>query len=363
MMTGLNWMKSIAFVVIFCLLFYAASWFFRSGTDARSSRIQLEALHTVDVLFVGSSHVFYGINPNVLWLDKGIASFDYGSSSQPLWTSYYFIIEALKSQSPTIIVLDVLYAYRDHENGYAGHQQAIFSTFPFSLNRLNMIKTDAAPQKRISYVIDLLAFHTRWRDINRNSLPFTGQTYAEKGLFRFKGYPADKYLFTVADIPADYNFSNYPSTAEQGELHEKNLLYLMKIIELAKDSDIELLLIKTPTAMPFEDEDEQKAYNTVAKIAAAYQIPFIDFNKDEHRKAMGLDFTTDMWDDGHLNASGAEKFSKYIALYLKENYDLPDRRGDSAYRSWDEAAAGYFAYEAAERAKVEAEKKKEEGVQ
>jgi hypothetical protein len=355
MMTGLNLMKSMAFVVIFCLLFNGAGWFFRPGIETSSSRIQREALYTVDVLFVGSSHIYCGINPSILWLDKGIASFNYVSAGQPLWTSYNFIIEALKTQSPTVIVLDVVYAYRDLENGYIDHQQEIFGTFPFSLNKLNMIKIGAEPKERISCVIDLLAFHTRWRDINIDSLPYTEQGYAEKSPFRFKGYWADKPVFTVADVPADYNFSNYPSTTELGELPEKNLLYLRKIIELAKDSDMELLLIKTPTAIPFENEDEQKAYNTVAKIAAAYQTPFIDFNKDEHRKAMGFDFTTDMWDEGHLNVAGAEKLSRYMAVYLKANYDLPDRRGDPAYSSWDEAAEGCLAYEASAWARMEAE--------
>jgi hypothetical protein len=72
---------------------------------------------------------------------------------------------------------------------------------------------------------------------------------------------------------------------------------------------------------------------------------------------MGFDFSTDMMDErGHLNAQGAEKLSQYLAAYLKANYGLPDRRGDPAYSSWDEAAAGYFAYEAAERARMAEER-------
>jgi hypothetical protein len=353
-MTGLNWAKSIAFVAIFCLLFSGASWFFRPGTGGITSQIQREVPFTIDVLFVGSSHIFAGINPSVLWLDKGIAAFNYTSANQPLWNSYNYIIETLKTQSPAIIVLDVFYVYRYYENGYAPNQQYIFWTFPFSANKINMVNTSVKPEERVSGLIDLLFFHTRWRDINIDSLPYTGRAYAEKSNFRYKGYWVNEGFTAIGDIPATYNSFVYPSTTDTGELHEKNLLYLVNIIELTKEKDIEFILIKTPTAMPFENENEQKAYNTVGEIAVAYQIPFIDFNKDEHREAMGFDFATDAYDNNHLNASGAEKLSKYIAAYLKANYDLPDRRGNPAYSSWDEAAEGYFAHEAAARADMEA---------
>jgi hypothetical protein len=305
--------------------------------------------------------MFCGINPNVLWFDEGIASFNYVSVGQPLWISYHYIIEALKTQSPTVIVLDMYFAYRHYENGYGGNQQGFLSTFPISANKLYMIGAGIEPKERISSIIDLLFFHTRWRDIDKESLPYAEQAYVEKSDLRFNGYWIGN--FTVADISFDNNSSTYPSTVELDEIHEKNLFYLMKIIELAKDRDIELLLIKTPNAVAFEHEEEQRAYNTVMTIAAENHISFIDFNKDEHRLSMGFDFTTDMWDDNHLNVSGAEKLSKYIAEHLKTNYDLPDRRGNPAYSSWDETAASYFAYEAVERARIKAEQEEEEDTQ
>jgi hypothetical protein len=327
--------------------------------------IQRETPHTIDVLFVGSSHVFTGINPNVLWLDDGIAAFNFGSQGQPMYVSYHYIIEALKTQSPTVIVLDVLYACWEHENGYyMPNWQGIFSAFPFSANKLNMVSASIAPDERVSHIIDLIYFHDRWRDIGKDSLPYSDQAYAEKDIYRYKGYyAASNLIFRTGDIPADYNSAIYPSTAELGELPEKNRLYLLKIIELAKEEGIALVLIKTPTLIPFTEEDEQKAYNTVGRIATENQIPFIDFNKDEYREAMGFDFATDLYDDNHLNISGAEKLSKYIATLLKANYNLPDRRGNPAYHSWDEAAKGYLTYVAVESARIEEEQLEEEDIQ
>ena len=41
-----------------------------------------------------------------------------------------------------------------------------------------------------------------------------------------------------------------------------------------------------------------------------------------------------------MNALGAEKCSKYLAELLQE-YELPDRRGQEGYESWDEAYEYY----------------------
>jgi hypothetical protein len=39
-----------------------------------------------------------------------------------------------------------------------------------------------------------------------------------------------------------------------------------------------------------------------------------------------------------LNYIGSEKFSKYLVNYLKENYSISDRRGDTKYQSWQDSA-------------------------
>ena len=58
---------------------------------------------------------------------------------------------------------------------------------------------------------------------------------------------------------------------------------------------------------------------------------------------IGIDFSTDFADSGHLNVHGAEKVSVYLADYMTAHFDLPDHRGDAAYSSWDLAARHFNA--------------------
>ena len=49
---------------------------------------------SVDVLFLGSSHVFETYNTSVLWDEYGIASYVLGGSVQPMWNTYFYMKEA-----------------------------------------------------------------------------------------------------------------------------------------------------------------------------------------------------------------------------------------------------------------------------
>ena len=45
-------------------------------------------------------------------------------------------------------------------------------------------------------------------------------------------------------------------------------------------------------------------------------------------------FHTDLHDRGHLNPSGARKVTDYLGNYIKNHYEIPDRRLDKYYSNW-----------------------------
>ena len=339
--------KIISFIIIFMLLFLWFSWFLRP-LPGSVSIIYYEPPNTIDVLFVGSSHIHTGINPSIIWQNEGIPSYNYSSAGQPLWNSYHFIIEALKTQNPSVVVLDIYYVFRNVENGYRSNEADKYATFRWSLNKLAMIWSGVDPESRFRYIFDIFSFHSRWKSITEDSSPYSKRVYMEQSNLKYKGYYP---LFNVQDVSADYNVMGYPLTDEEGELNEKKRDYLQRIIDLSKSRGFELILVKTPSQLSFDNEEEQKAYNTVRKIAEENDIKFFDYNEKQHRDLMGFDFASDMRDADHTNIYGAAKISAYMASYLKSEYGLADRRGDDRYSSWDDIASAYFLYEASEKDK------------
>ena len=57
---------------------------------------------------------------------------------------------------------------------------------------------------------------------------------------------------------------------------------------------------------------------------------------------MGIRWEKDSYDGGdHLNLYGAQKVSTFVGDYLSENYDLPSRKKDKAYKAWNKQAKKY----------------------
>ena len=85
------------------------------STDMIHSFYEMEE-NTLDVLCVGSSHSYHSIQPNLLWGNYGIPSYVLSSPGQSVPCSYYLLKEALKYQSPKVVLLET-YLFRE-ENKY-----------------------------------------------------------------------------------------------------------------------------------------------------------------------------------------------------------------------------------------------------
>ncbi len=65
-------------------------------------------------------------------------------------------------------------------------------------------------------------------------------------------------------------------------------------------------------------------------------IEYVDFTSPELFEKTGLDYSTDYYDSGHVNAYGSVKISKELAHILDEKFNLPDRRNDETYQEWND---------------------------
>ena len=226
---------------------------------------------TVDVLFVGS------INTCNLYDDYGIASYLLASPAQPVWISYYFLQEALKTQSPRLVVFDVCTLYKKQSDVGAASLPSLISMKP-SREKWKAIRAVNQEEKLLDAISAFFSFpyyHTRYDELTR-------QDYENTKRVRY----------------------------------QKN---------------IPLLLVNSPYLN--QTEEKQKAYNYVFAIAKEYNIPFLDSN---FVKEMQIDFAKDLLEPSHLNYYGSVKYTDYLAKWIKSHCPLPDRRADKRYQSWEE---------------------------
>ena len=314
--------KVCAFILIFAVLFSFATFVLRNKNEAN---IVLpfydEPRDSLDIVFIGSSHLMCGIYPMELYDKYGIASYVFASSAQLLPQSYYQLQEALRYQSPEIVVVDVSGVIYDTKVGSNEYAHVQIDNMSFSPLKYQAI-FDLFEKNEISeYVFNIIRFHSRWKEVT--SEDYKKVTSVTKGAYISTDCtPAEPN----AEYPPDYKMEVYP-TAEE---------YLRKIIELCMDEEITPILFNTPA---LEENNSIPRCNTVKDIAAEYGIDFIDLNQmtDE----IGFDTASDYRDRYHCNASGAMKVTTYFGDYISQHYDIPDRRGDPDYSEWDRQLASY----------------------
>lgn len=259
---------------------------------------------SMDILFFGSSHMYCSIDPNLLEEQTGLTSYIFATQKQPLWITYHYMIEALKTQKPKKIFLEVNMATEKEDYMDEGTNYSAIDPIQFSINKWNMIQSAALPEEQHQYLFNIIKYHDRWQEL-------TPQDYDLS--YKKEQDPLRGYVKLVtAEESAE--FWDLSQVTEIQIPTAKNIEYLNKMIDLSKEESFELIMFKSPSSAT---EEEKKIYNYVADLCQQNNIKFVDFNM--HYDEIGLNPNIDYYDKRHLNIEGMKKFLPYfISTFLEE---------------------------------------------
>ncbi|MCR5775137.1 MAG: hypothetical protein K6G42_08650 [Lachnospiraceae bacterium] len=280
--------------------------------------------NSVDVLILGSSHAFEHFNTGTLWDEHGLASYILSGSRQPMWNTYYYLKESLKTQRPKLIVLE---AYGTvFTDDYEDDVRIIKNNFGlrWSPDKVRSLLASVPAGKRSEFFLEYIQYHSRYKELTRGDfLEYQGNPLYQD----WKGYGCN-----TATVP--WESKDISGVTDRAELSGKTEEYYRATIELAKKNDIPVLVVITP--YPGIKAEEEMVYNKAGDIAQELGVPFLNCNLKVND--IGLDFSVDSADNEHLNYRGSQKFSSYIGKYITDNYALPDHRGEAEYDSWERHA-------------------------
>lgn len=299
--------KNIVKITIKVILLMSAAFFvislispvFRKNNSSSTTQLHYLPENSIDVLVLGSSHAQYSINPGVIYHDSGYYSFVMGSGCQPMIMSYYNLIEALKTQSPEVVLLDVFTMLPAQAVCYAdGMFYNVASQFT-GMTRIEAMQNIDNADKINEYLYDLAITHDRWKE---------------------DGYPSEGYLDGmfgyVSQQPNDFVYRHLvprERSDETVQLKKKDVDALDAIINVCNENGIELILMK---AMFDADQKNYDALQTVWDHAKEKGIRILDFIERAEEVGLTLGMHGDTW---HNNTWGAYKTSKYIAQYLMKS--------------------------------------------
>ena len=196
--------KFLAFVSITCLCvglvnewlkpeyYYNETW---PTTNTYEDFYKLEK-ESADVLILGSSHAVSCINPQVIYDNYGITSYNLGCGQQSMLVSYYWLREALKYQSPKAVILET-YTFHKYYDNYVYSDLNCSETAvrkAMDVMRFSPLKWEAGKaieeldptQIGLSFSLLNIRYHTRWTCLGEND--FTEKAMIDHG--GVKGYTA-----------------------------------------------------------------------------------------------------------------------------------------------------------------------------
>ena len=296
-------LKSICIVAIFIGLWVFLTPYFRIDKDVSGDQFRNLPEDSIDILILGSSHAQYSMNPAVFYEETGYYAYVLGSGCQPMTMSYYMLEEALKTQKPEVLILDVFTMMPAQEVCYMDGM--FYRAIEQMRGSTRMEAADNIDNKDLinEYKYDLLMNHRNW---SRNDFNF--ESTDDLSLNENMGY--------VAQQPKTYEFIHLVPF-ERGnttvELRNKDVNALDKIIDLCESNDIRLILMKAAIDIDQENYDYLQA---IWDYADYYNIEHIDFLELAEDIGFVLGMHGDTW---HNNTWGAQICSKYMANYIMEN--------------------------------------------
>ena len=293
---------------------------------------------TVDVLFLGSSHAASAFDTQELYDEEGIRSYNLACEEQNVLVSYYWLKEALKYQSPKAVILDsfLFFDYKTEEplNSEEACTRKAIDFMKNDMVKLSAIKdiTDIDKNQDIlSYFMPNIRFHSRWEELSKDD--FNYKKMEERN--EMKGYSP----LLESDGSKDFEAYSAEENATAKPMAAVMELYLKKIVELCREKNITLILVKTPT-----ESFDMARHKTVQAFADAEGVPFIDYNEKDTYSTLDFDFAEDMNENEHANMEGARKLTDDIGKRLHDEYEISaveDKQWSSTEKFHDEYKEDY----------------------
>ena len=264
---------------------------------------------SVDLLFLGSSLVYCDVVPAVVWEETGLTGYVMAGPEQTLPVTYYYLREALKTQQPQAVFVEITGVFYARHTNYT---KTNIGQMPWGRNRLEATFREAEPENRAGLLFPLLFYHDRWSSLTADDFAVT-----------FRGYDQDPLAgYTYLDTYCETDGISDRALTRNPENEDRNWRALVDIYSLCLDRGIQPVFYVAPCLhqIPADAMEPLKSRIRAELPGAA----LLDCN--EHFPEIGADEGRDFFDPLHYNAAGAAKFSAFLGRWAAERLTLQPRQ-------------------------------------
>lgn len=345
-------LETIVSIVLICAIIvtyiflesYLANYVVQGGYNSENIRgLYAEEENSLDMIYIGGSACFVYWEALKAWDDYGYTSYNFAADTLTPQSIKYCIGEAQKTQNPELWVIDLRpFQYGDElyspDEGpkmyYEVPIRNVTDHLKFSALRKELIDISVPDKsKRPYYYFHFLNYHSNVAAIFTQKAfeLFTGKIGVED-FIRLSGYDKmnrRKGFYFVEKTEA-VDFTDFKDVTELRPLEGDVQKYFIDLLDFCKEEGITPLFVVHSYCQ--QEEDKQK-YNYMQQVIESYGFDFI--NTNDYFREIGLDYSFDFYNENHVNIFGADKYTNFLAKYIKEEYNMPDHRGDPAFEDWD----------------------------
>lgn len=321
-----HWLRLGAFLLT-CFLVLSFLTGFLCVPDSRNVirvyGFYLEPKDSIDVAFIGNSHVYTGFYSPLAYEKYGFTSYALSISGMKV-SCFKSAIEEMRSrQDPQLYVVEVDGFIE--ENQFSSAVRWWTDSIPNSKNRTATIRELVKdPAEWNDHFFRYRKYHVNWTNFS-DCL----RAFEDKRAMNARGYSITK-AFDTKTNKVGLDKKVYPYA-----VNNDAFACLKDLIAYLQENEIEnVLFLRMATAMIYDEQDSFRAALDYIQEAG---YPYLDLNA--WREEIGLDPTNDYYNSGHHNIYGAEKVTNYLSQYIVDHYDLTLDHTDAVNAQWDICAS------------------------
>ena len=342
MKTAFKLSKVLAMLLAILLLVGQGQHYLFRNVDRASLRVdgfRLEEPDSLDVLFLGASEIYYGFSSVDAYARCGFTSYPYTIPSCPVTLWKPMLEEALRTQSPQLIVVELSSASEEKTEKILSNAALhyLMDGMPLSLFKIKTLEKLLAADGEgyyddaSAFLVPFVKYHDNWKDFETmKNIALGARALEKRGYAMLRGEcsvaKGSKPNTPVQDITGDYSELPLHELVEEG---------LLDFMDYCRGLDIPVLF----TRFPHRTESENIMYpnyqrmNTAVRLVREQGFPVLDLEylSDE----IGIDMDKDYCSSFHLNLYGQQKLTAYLADYLVREYDVtPRRQSEKQLAEW-----------------------------
>ena len=269
--------------------------------------------NSIDVLFFGSSYCVNSFSPMEIYNQYGIRSFNLGAEQQSIFLSYYWLKEALRFQSPSVVILEDYFLKsinpKEPINMNEGLIRKCLDPMRWSNVKLEAVKELCLLDQRQnikSWIFTNIRFHNRWKELGETDFTIDSNIV---------------YSQLMGWAPGTDGYREFEPFTFLGEVQPYQLEPLMveyfkKMVDLCEENGIQMILVGVPS-----NTADARLSCSLSKIANENSIDYIEMSEKTTWAKIGYRSPIEN-PVGHGNIWGNIKTSQYIGRLLRDKYNV-----------------------------------------